>query len=235
MNATGKGKGTGDPTDHSCSHSPTPETESQLSLADPSCGHRTIWRRQGTAGSGLPREDPEPKSRSTVKGQDHLPRPGSLLSVPPPLASPRGLRSQRRPRPTWVRRLQSWLQRAPCPTTARTHSVSPPRTLPEFWGPPSLPTSTPESDTGLGANKSSTCGGEAQVRRDPQRIHVEEQCPRQAESGPTHLPLMHSLEHPSKGRSLPTTITLPPWVTAGGGHVAKQTWLLPWPSKDHCV
>ena len=76
-------------------------------------------------------------------------------------------------------------------------------------------------------NKSSTCGGEAQVRRDPQRIHAEEQCPRQAESGPTHLPLMRSLEHPSKGRSLPTTITLPPWVTAGGGHVAKQTWLLP--------
>ena len=83
-------------------------------------------------------------------------------------------------------------------------------------------------------NKSSTWGGEAQVRRDPQRIHAEEQCPRQAESGPMHLPLMRSLEDPSKGRSLPTTITLPPWVTAGGGHVAKQTWLLPWLSKDPC-
>ena len=90
MNATGKGKGTGDPTDHSCSHAPTPETESQLSPADPSCGHHTIWRRQGTAGSGLPREGPEPKSRGTVKGQDRAPPHPVPAFSPAPTSEPKG-------------------------------------------------------------------------------------------------------------------------------------------------
>lgn len=102
----------GDPTDHSCSHAPTPETESQLSPADPSCSHCTIWRRQGIAGSGLPRDDPEPSRGAQRRDRT----PGVPAFSPAPTSEAKG--SQRRPPAHLSPQTPELTAEGPCPTTA---------------------------------------------------------------------------------------------------------------------